>query len=60
MAQFTVNPHRNDPYKGFKFRLKWDGKIIAGISKVSALRRTTEVVMYRDGSEPRRRASCPG
>ena len=60
MAQFTVNPHRNDPYKGFKFRLKWDGKYVAGISKVSALRRTTEVVMYRDGSEPSSPRKLPG
>ncbi len=44
MANFTVNPSRLDPYKNFKFRLKWDGKYVAGISKVSPLRRATEVV----------------
>jgi hypothetical protein len=37
MAEFTVNPTRLDPYKNFKFRLKWDGVYVAGVSKVSAL-----------------------
>ena len=27
MAQFTVNTHRFDPYKNFKFRVKWDGNV---------------------------------
>ncbi len=43
MAQFSVNAQRFDPYKNFKFRVKWDGKYVAGISKVGALKRTTEV-----------------
>ena len=30
MAQFTVNTNRFDPYKNFKFRLKWDGRYVAG------------------------------
>lgn len=49
MAQFSVNTHRLDPYKNFKFRVKWDGKYVAGVSKVSALKRTTEVVEHREG-----------
>ena len=32
MAQFTVNPRRFDPYKDFRFRVKWDGRYVAGIS----------------------------
>src|ERR1700682_4377321 len=51
MAQFTVNPHRFDPYKNFKFRMKWDGRYVAGVSKVSALKRTTEVIEHREGGE---------
>ena len=51
MAQFSVNPGRFDPYKNFKFRVKWDGRYVAGISKVSALKRTTEVVEHREGGE---------
>ena len=49
MAKFTVNPHRFDPYKQFKFRIKWDGRYVAGISSMSALSRYTEVVEHRDG-----------
>jgi phage tail-like protein len=52
MAQFSVNAQRFDPYKNFKFRVKWDGKYVAGISKVSALKRTTEVVKHREGGDP--------
>ena len=52
MAQFTVNPRRFDPYKNFKFRVKWDGRYVAGISKVGALKRTTEVVEHREGGDP--------
>lgn len=46
---FAVNTHRRDPYKDFKFRVLWDGKYVAGITKVSALKRTTETVDWRDG-----------
>ncbi len=52
MAQFSVNPQRFDPYKNFKFRVKWDGSYVAGVSKVGALKRTTEVVKHREGGDP--------
>ena len=51
MAQFTVNTTRIDPYKSFKFRVKWDGKVVAGVSKVGALKRTTAVVTHRVGND---------
>lgn len=60
MAQFTVNPERFDPYKNFKFRVKWDGRYVAGISRVSFLRRTTEVVMHREGGDPSSSRKSPG
>lgn len=60
MAQFTVNANRFDPYKNFRFRLKWDGKYVAGISKVSPLKRTTEVVEHRDGGDPTSMRKSPG
>ena len=60
MPEFTVNPHRTDPYKNFKFRVKWEGKYVAGISSVSPLRRTTEVMTYRIGSEPSLIRKLPG
>jgi len=52
MAQFTVNPNRFDPYKQFKFRLKWDGRYMAGVCEMSALKRTTQVVSHREGGQP--------
>jgi len=60
MAEFTVNPNRFDPYKNFKFRVKWDGKYVAGVSKVSGLRRTTEVIQHREGGDPSSSRKSPG
>jgi len=60
MAQFVVNQGRLDPYKNFKFRLKWDGKYVAGISKMSVLKRTTEVVKHRDGGDASSSRKSPG
>ncbi|WP_088240656.1 phage tail protein [Calothrix rhizosoleniae] len=58
--EFTVNPQRFDPYKNFKFRVKWDGKYVAGISKFGALKRTTEVVTHREGGDPSTSRKSPG
>ncbi len=60
MAQFTVNPLRFDPYKNFKFRVKWDGKYVAGVSKVGSLKKTTEVVKHREGGDPSTSRKSPG
>ncbi len=62
MAQFSVNvnPQRFDPYKNFKFRVKWDGRYVAGVSKVGSLRRTTEVVRHREGGDPSSSRKSPG
>ena len=60
MAKFSVNAHRFDPYKNFKFRVKWDGRYVAGISKVSALSRSTEVVEHREGGDPSTVRKSPG
>ncbi len=60
MAQFTVNAHRFDPYKNFKFRVRWDGRYVAGVSRMSGLRRTTAVVEQRDGGDPNHVRRSPG
>jgi phage tail-like protein len=62
VAEFTVNanPQRFDPYKNFKFRVKWDGQYVAGVSKVGTLRRTTEVVRHRTGGDPSSSRKSPG
>lgn len=60
MAQFTVNTTRFDPYKNFKFRVKWDNEYVAGVSKVGALKRSTEVVEHREGGDPSSSRKSPG
>lgn len=60
MAKFSVNASRFDPYKNFKFRVKWDGRYVAGISKVGALKRSTELVEHREGGDPSSSRKSPG
>jgi phage tail-like protein len=60
MTQFSVNTHRFDPYKNLKFRIKWDGKYVAGVSKISALKRSTEVIEHREGGDPSSFRKSPG
>jgi phage tail-like protein len=60
VAEFSVNPSRFDPYKTFKFRVTWDGKVVAGVSKISSLKRSTEVVEHREGGDPSAVRKSPG
>jgi phage tail-like protein len=60
MAQFTVNATRFDPYKSFMFRVKWDGQYVAGLSKMGALKRTTDPVTHREGGDPSFERKSPG
>jgi phage tail-like protein len=60
VAEFSVNSSRFDPYKNFKFRVKWDGRYVAGISKVGMLKRTTEVVTHRVGGDRSSSRKSPG
>ncbi len=61
MAQFSVNANRFDPYKNFKFRVKWDGQYVAGLSKMTGgLKRTTKVVTHREGGDPSTSRKSPG
>jgi phage tail-like protein len=60
MPQFSVNTQRKDPYKNFKFKVKWDGRYVAGVSKVSGLKRTTQVVSHRSGGDPSTSYKSPG
>ena len=57
---FVTNAHRFDPYKNFKFRVILDGRPVMGVSKVSALKRTTEVVKHRDGGDNSTDRKSPG
>jgi phage tail-like protein len=60
MATFSSNTSRVDPYKNFKFRVKWDGRYVAGVSKVSGLKRTTEAVKSRGGEMGSAARKIPG
>jgi phage tail-like protein len=62
MTPFKVNTHRLDPYKTFKFRVLWEGSTapVAGVSKVGALKKTTEVVEFREGNNPNTVLKSPG
>lgn len=60
MPRFTVNSERFDPYKDFRFQVSIDGKTVAGLSKVSALMRTTSVVEFREGGDPATPRKMPG
>jgi phage tail-like protein len=60
MPEFNVNSSRFDPYKNFKFRVRWDGRFVAGISKVGALKRSTEVVEHRVGGDSSTSRKSPG
>ena len=60
MAKFSVNTHRFDPYRNFKFKIKWDGQYVAGLSKCSALKKTTEVTDWREGGDPSVSRKLPG
>lgn len=60
MAEFPANPQRVDPYKNFKFRVKWDNKYVAAVSKISGLKRTTDVVEHREGGDPSTSRRSPG
>ncbi len=59
-TQFPKETYRIDPYKNFRFKLKWEGKYVAGVSKVSALNPTTDVVTYRSGRDSLESRSLPG
>jgi phage tail-like protein len=60
VAQFEVNTHRFDPYKNFKFRVKWDGKYVAGLSKMTGLKKTTKLIEHREGGDPSTNRKSPG
>ncbi len=60
MAKFTVNTYRFDPYRNFKFRVKWDGQYVAGLSKCSALKKTTEMTEWREAGDPSHGRKLPG
>jgi phage tail-like protein len=57
---FSVNAHRYDPYRTFKFQILIDGKPVAGLRKMTALKKTTEAVAWRNGGDPTHERKLPG
>lgn len=57
---FPVNTHRYDPYRTFKFQVVINGQPVAGLSKMTALKKTTEVVNWRSAGEPSHQRKLPG
>lgn len=60
MGHHSEGARRHDPYKNFKFRVKWEGRYVAGVTKVGGLKRTTEVIEFRDGGNPSVSRKLPG
>lgn len=57
---FPVNTHRHDPYRTFKFQILIDGKPVAGLKKMGALKRKTEAIKWRTGGDPSKERILPG
>lgn len=57
---FPVNAHRHDPYRTFKFQILIDGKPVAGLKKMGALKRKTEAIKWRSAGDPSRERILPG
>lgn len=57
---FPVNTHRHDPYRTFKFQVLIDGKTVAGLRKMTALKKTTEAVGWRTAGDPTHERRLPG
>lgn len=57
---FPANAHRHDPYRTFKFQVLIDGQPVAGLKKMSALKKTTEAVDWRTGGDPTHVRKLPG
>ena len=58
--QFAVNAHRYDPYRTFMFQVIIDGRVVAGLKKMSALKKTTEAVKWRSAGDPAHERVLPG
>jgi phage tail-like protein len=61
MANDTVvKAYRYDPYRTFRFQVSIDGAVVAGLKKMSALKKTTEPVAWRVAGDPTHERKLPG
>ena len=57
---FDKQTQQADPYQHYRFRVQWNGRYVAGVSKVGGLTRTTQVVTHRAGGDPSTPRKMPG
>ena len=57
---FSVNAHRFDPYRTFKFQVLIDSQPVAGLKKMSVLKKSTEAVKWRSAGDPAHERIMPG
>ncbi len=62
MIPFPVNPHREDPHPNFKYRVYFSPSSIpvAAVSKMSAVKKTTEAIEWREAGGPSVVRKLPG
>ena len=60
MARMNASTNRFDPYRNFRFKVKWDNQYVAALSKMGALKRTTEMVEFREAGENITSRKLPG
>lgn len=60
MARMTPQTNRFDPFRTFRFKVKWDNLYVAGLTKMGALKRTTELVEFREAGENITSRKMPG
>src|SRR3954463_14507280 len=60
MPRMNPSTNRFDPYRTFRFKVKWDSQYVAGLSKMGALKRTTEMVEFREAGENITSRKLPG
>jgi phage tail-like protein len=60
MARMNASTNRFDPFRNFRFKVKWDGQYVAGLTKMGALKRTTEMVEFHEAGENITSRKLPG
>jgi phage tail-like protein len=60
MARMNPSTNRFDPYRTFRFKVKWDGQYVAGLSKMGSLKRSTEMTEWREAGENITSRKLPG
>lgn len=58
--EFSASTKRADPYKNFKFQVKYQNETVLGVHKITGFKRTTEVVKHRAGGDPSSSRKSPG